>query len=531
MGFHCAHCNGGLVFDVESQQMHCEHCGSDFNPQDVIIRDSAIVTTTVTCQNCGAELEGTDESLVGFCPYCGGQSLVAQPGSGFNAEKIIPFQVSKDQCVEAYSEYTKHVPYLHKEFKDAAHIQNFTGIYMPFYQYDAHFDEPNIKGETSETQGEYTVVTKYRVDVELDGEYEHGTPFDASKYLDDEISARCLPFNVEQEVPFSPGYLAGFYADASTAPAELYYEDAQAQAEQDMISEIGDQVKASHGIPLTKKSSIQTTVTNHHPILFPLWFLTWRKGDRVAYAVVNGESGQVVSDLPLNIRAFALGSLAISALLFVVLELTMQMTPGMTAFLSFVAAALMAWGIHTSAKRVHQTQTHAHDKGWTNKEGLNEDPKKRRDRKQVKFKDLWPVLLGALLPIGLGVLSVGLRNARMGRSSVIDIDRAFDAHSSFIMKVAPVLTLAIALYVTIKVIQWHRDMKEWNAPVAIGILLVSVLVNAAIILVAPVDDIWYYAGDIVCIVGLIVSSVAMLRVYNLTTTRPLPKLHDRKEVS
>ncbi len=530
MGFHCANCNGNLVFDASSQLLRCEHCESTFDPQSTIIRDAAIVTTAITCQSCGAELEGTDESLVGFCPYCGGQSLVAQPGSGFNAEKIIPFQVSKDQCAEAYGAYVKRVPYLHKEFKDPDHIQKFTGIYMPFYQYDATFDEPSIIGATSETHGNDTTVTKYRIDVELDGTYRHGTPFDASKYLDDEISARCLPFNVEREVPFSPGYLAGYYADSSTTPAELYYEDAQAQAEQDMISEIGDLSRQRHGIPLTDKSHIPTTVAGHHPILFPLWFLTWRKDDRVAYAVVNGESGQVVSDLPINIRTFALGSVAISALLFVVLELTVHMTPGLTAFLSFVAATLMAWGIHTSAKRVYVTQTHAHDKGWTNKEGLNEDPKKRT-RKSVKFKSLWPFLLGFLLPIVLWLIANSARATRMGGAGPIDIDRTFDVHRSLLMKVAPLLTLALAVFVTIRVARWHKEMKEWNAPVAIGVLLLSVLVNAAIILVGPVDDIWYYLGDIVCIVGLIVSSVAMLRVYNLTTTRPLPKLFDRKEVA
>ena len=525
MAFHCMNCNGSMIFDVESQQLRCEHCGSTFDPQNAIVRDAAVVTTNITCRNCGAELEGTEDSLVGFCPYCGGQNLVSQPGSGFSAQKIIPFKVSRDQCTKAYIDYTSHIPYLHKDFKDPEHIKKFTGIYMPYYQYDATFGDSHIEGETAESHARYTEYTTYRVDVELEGDYLHGTPFDASKYLDDEISARCMPFAMEHEQEFSPAYLAGFYADSSTSDAELYYEDAKAQAEQDMISEIGDQVESSYNIPLKNKSRIETEICGYQSVLFPLWFLTWRKDDRVAYAVINGESGKVVSDLPINLKAFALGSVFISALLFALLELTVQPTPGITAFVSFIAAALMAWSIHKSAKRVYEVQTHAHDKGWSKKEGVNEKPIQRKGKMR---KDILITAIFVLPPMLWGAFTV-LRGRRSG--SVFDIDRVFDAHSSPVMKAAPAIVLLIALFVLIRVIIWHKELKDINAPVAIGGLMVSVLINAAIIFVAPADDIWYYVGALVCIAGLIASSVAMLRLYNLSTTRPLPKLFDREEVS
>jgi hypothetical protein len=98
------------------------------------------------------------------------------------------------------------------------------------------------------------------------------------------------------------------------------------------------------------------------------------------------------------------------------------------------------------------------------------------------------------------------------------------------MKAAPVVVLLIVMFVLVKVLMWHKEMREWNAPVAIGALTLAVLVNAVIIFVAPANDGWYYLGDAVCIAGLVASSVAMLRVYNLATTRPLPKLFDREEV-
>jgi DNA-directed RNA polymerase subunit RPC12/RpoP len=524
MAFHCMNCNGSMVFDVSTQQMRCEHCGSTCDPQDFDTRDEAVVMASITCQNCGAELEGTEDSMVGFCPYCGGQSLVSRPGTSRPVEQIIPFKISREACVDAYTQYTRHVPYLNKEFKDAEHIKKFTGIYMPYYQFDATFGDAHIEGETVTHGPNYTEYRTYGIDVQMEGEYRHGTPFDASKYLDDEIAARCMPFDVQDELPYRPAYLAGFYADTSTVDPELYYPDAQAQAEQDLIGEVGNQVMEHHRIPLKSTSRVETNVIGHHSALFPLWFLTWRKDDRVAYAVINGQTGQVVSDLPLNLRSFALGSVAISALLFVVLELFAQPTPGLTAFASLVAAALMAWGIHASAKRVHQTQTHARDKGWTNKEGVNDKPV--GEVKGIGSK------LGAILGVIPMFVFAALVFMRGKRSSDFDIniDTLFDSHSSPLMKAAPVVVLLIVMFVLVKVLMWHKEMREWNAPVAIGALTLAVLVNAVIIFVAPANDGWYYLGDAVCIAGLVASSVAMLRVYNLATTRPLPKLFDREEV-
>ena len=45
--------------------------------------------------------------------------------------------------------------------------------------------------------------------------------------------------------------------------------------------------------------------------LFPVWFLTWRKNDRVAFLVMNGETGKISADLPVDIRRFLLGSAAV----------------------------------------------------------------------------------------------------------------------------------------------------------------------------------------------------------------------------
>ena len=77
---------------------------------------------------------------------------------------------------------------------------------------------------------------------------------------------------------------------------------------------------------------------------------------------------------------------------------------------------------------------------------------------------------------------------------------------------------------------WQREIPEKQPMLAILLVLGAVLINAAVVFISPVSDLWYYLGDAVCILILVLASVVMMRVYNIGTMRPLPKLFDRKEV-
>ncbi len=531
MGFHCVNCGGSMVFDVSLQQMRCEHCESTMDPQAFDVRERGVAVdprytemARFTCQNCGAELESTDDSMVGFCPYCGGQSMVAAPGVECEVERIIPFKVSKEKCCELYGKYAKGVLYLPREFRDPSFLQRFTGIYTPYYEYDAQFErKASVQGEkTVKRTRRYDVVNTYAYDVDISGQYLRGAPNDGSRYLDDEISERALPFDTSKELPFNAAYLAGFYADASTTPAELYYDDAAAQAQENMLGAITEEVVGRDSISMTGTASISAKVTGHHSTLFPLWFLTWRKDDRVAYAVINGESGKVVSDLPLDLRFFGLGCVLVGLAIFALLELLVQPTPLVTSLISLLAAFLMVHGVRKGAERVYDTQVHTWDKGWNGGEGSSEKEqrKKRVSRhsgKRTKVSDVISIVffLGIVC-----ICSMGFFSSIFSDGGILDLAKY----------IVSAVTLCFTVVLLIRVLGWHRRVKLTHGIVAAVLLLLTVALNTAIVVISPVNDGWYYLGDAVCIAGLVAASVSMIHVYNLGTTRPLPKLFDREEV-
>ncbi len=533
MAFHCPNCNGSMVFDVASQQMSCQHCGSTCDPQNFVVREQGIDAGAAaeqagmarfTCQNCGAELEGTDDSLIGFCPYCGGQSMVRGTAGTSEVEYLIPFSVDKTRCMELYAGYTKKVRYLPKELRDANYIQKFTGIYMPFYHYDIDFGEASVTGTKKvEHHSRYDVINHYSIDAHVNARYDRGATFDASRYLDDEVSARTQPFELDNERAFNPAYLAGFYADVSTVKPDLYIEDAQEQAVDDVVESIAEREKETNGIAVSRATAeVEATTVGHHAALLPMWFLTWRKDDRVAYAVINGQTGKVVSDLPLDQRSFWLGSAIISVVIFVIFELLFQPTPMVTSLISLAAAFAMALGIRSSAKHEVNKHRHAFDKGWRSDDAAEEsESDKARKKKAKKRKESLAVIIVVAASVLISCLLVAAGFVLGGGGGML---------LSALRFVFPVLALLCAIVTTVNVLMWNKEAKNTHAVIAIVILLVTVLLNSAVVLISPINDGYYYLGDAICIVGLVAASVEMIRIYNRATTRPLPKLFDREEV-
>ena len=68
----------------------------------------------------------------------------------------------------------------------------------------------------------------------------------------------------------------------------------------------------------------------------PVWFLTYRKNDRVAYAVMNGSTGKITADLPVDSRKYLLGSIILAVPIFAVLAFLLTMTGQMVLTASSV---------------------------------------------------------------------------------------------------------------------------------------------------------------------------------------------------
>ncbi len=229
--YECSQCGAQLRFDIQTQLLHCDHCGADFNPETFQPKDAAEESkdaygvTVFRCRQCGAELVSTTNSAVGFCIYCGAQNMLESRLETRNRPaRIIPFHLTKDDCREVYRKKIRNALYAPRELRDTKELEKFRGIYVPYWVYDADFNQSvQIPASEQVQNGDYIVDSDYQVTVTIHGGC-HGIACDASSSFDDHVAEMIAPYSAKKMVPFNPAYLAGFYADTADVPAETYAE-------------------------------------------------------------------------------------------------------------------------------------------------------------------------------------------------------------------------------------------------------------------------------------------------------------------
>ena len=71
------------------------------------------------------------------------------------------------------------------------------------------------------------------------------------------------------------------------------------------------------------KAAIEKTHTqmeDANTAMFPVWFLSYRKKDRIAYAAINAQSGKMSADIPISFGKYLLGSALLAAIIWIILE-------------------------------------------------------------------------------------------------------------------------------------------------------------------------------------------------------------------
>ena len=369
----CPNCGGNLKFYIPLQRMYCKFCDSNFDPYEFDTKDKDGVesknyeTTIFTCPECGGEIESTDNETTGFCPFCGGSTIFYQRLSKeLKPDYVIPFTKTKEDCKEAYLKAAKKAFFLPKEYKDAKYIDGFRGIYMPYWSYDVSQNGPvSFKGEKTHRSGDYIIHDHYDISGDMDSEYD-GITFDASSSFSDDISEKLAPFDVKKEVPFTAGFLSGFYSDRADVGKGLYQSEARTFANDRTKAKLEKEPQLS-GLSLKiKQNDIKSDITKTGRVLFPVWFMSYRKNDRIAYATVNGQTGKVVADFPIDLRKFFAFAGVLAVLLCLLFNLVFTFKPSTSIVINGVLAlfALILYLMGTS--RIKSRENRTDDKGYQN---------------------------------------------------------------------------------------------------------------------------------------------------------------------
>ena len=348
---HCPTCDAGLRFEIETQQMACDHCGNRFEvvqtsdgEQHDAKGHKLLDLYVFVCPDCGAELAVNDENdAVGFCPYCGGTSMLFnRVRQDWVPDGVIPFKVTKEQCKQAYVEHVRKYPFVSRKYRDPDLIDSFRGIYMPYWQFEGKQETPFkvegvevVDGSSSDKRIRRVFEQWYKPDYTITG-----LSHDASSSFDDHISEHLAPYHDEQVESFHPGYLSGFYAEISDMDQGEYEHYAQERCQDFTASKLPD---GETGMTTSEKRAIETDITSLSNVMYPVWFMSYRRGNKISYAAVNGETGKVAADLPLSPLRIIGVSIVVALALFAAFSLIMGVLPSIKASGVLVLCALMSF--------------------------------------------------------------------------------------------------------------------------------------------------------------------------------------------
>jgi hypothetical protein len=284
-----------------------------------------------TCASCGAEVVAERTAMAGTCPYCRSPiALVDQMVGQMAPQLVIPFRYTKAQAVRALKKLYLGKRLLPKVFSQQNFVDEVKGLYVPFWIFDfdtdvvEHFSATKVRRLT--VGGKRHVTTSYYLVVRGGTANFRGVPVDGSIKMPDEIMESIEPFDLSQAVSFQPSYLAGFLAEVYDVDSE----QASTRATE-RLTGTGGKVfaKTVKGYTSVVLAGAEVKVRRASVVyaLLPVWMLTtiWR-GKRFTFAM-NGQTGRMIGDLPLDRRAywrwFAIFGLSSAAVAAVVTSLAM----------------------------------------------------------------------------------------------------------------------------------------------------------------------------------------------------------------
>ena len=342
--YKCPSCGGAIEFDSHSQKMKCPYCDTEFDLETLKKDDEQLSKeaeqkddisdwqtdpgkqwqegetdgmNVYTCKSCGGEIVSDENTGATSCPYCGNPVILTERFRGaLRPDMVIPFKLDKKAAKEAYYKHIKGRPLLPKVFRRENHIDEIKGIYVPFWLFDADVAADARYKATkvrtwSDSDYDYTETSYYSVDRSGNMSFV-SVPVDGSSRMPDDLMESIEPYRVAEAVEFQTAYLAGYLADKYDVDAQQSTDRARERMKESAQDVLRDTVKGYASV-IPENTNVRISGGDAKYALYPVWILntTWR-GKKYIFAM-NGQTGRMTGDLPVDNGAYTRWLLGLTA--------------------------------------------------------------------------------------------------------------------------------------------------------------------------------------------------------------------------
>jgi hypothetical protein len=327
----CKQCGAQLTYNATSHQMVCGYCGySEIIPvsrdaireyayNDALVQPQATgwgtETRTIQCDNCGAKTTFQAGQIAAACAFCGSSKVVEAQSSTnlIRPESLVPFQVDKNLAVQKFRQWISALWFRPNDLKKLAELAKISGIYLPFWTYDA-----NTQSWWEAEAGYYYYTTETYTEQDSDGntvvktrEVQHIRWEPASghyqAFFDDELIFASIgldlkmveglyPYDGQGLVAYESAFLAGWLAEEYKIDVKEGWQRAKKIITNKIYSACESQIPGDTHRNLSVQSAFSNIAYKH--ILLPLWIAAYMYGNKSYKFLVNGQSGKVSGEAP-----------------------------------------------------------------------------------------------------------------------------------------------------------------------------------------------------------------------------------------
>ncbi|MBR5420055.1 MAG: hypothetical protein IK115_02785 [Lachnospiraceae bacterium] len=324
----CPNCGGPLEFRGDVQKMVCVYCESEFDMSQFTANDvkheektdwsqsqgqtleaGAQGMAEWECNACGAVMVSDGQVGATECPYCGNPAIVQSTFEGMNLpDGIIPFTVTKQQAQDALKGYYSGKKLIPDSFISNNRVEKIQGVYVPFWLFDCEADgsvfykavkrgRSYTKKNGEETENWHEELD-YAVSRRATMRYEK-VPADGSKEMKDEYMDSIEPFDYSKIIAYNSAYFSGYLASKYDESAEEVKERVDKRIRNTTQEAIRDTVTGYDSVS-TESANIHMNNGKINYCMLPVWMLTTQwNGGQYTFAM-NGQTGKVTGDLPID---------------------------------------------------------------------------------------------------------------------------------------------------------------------------------------------------------------------------------------
>lgn len=368
ISFKCPNCDGELIFNPASGDYKCEYCNSHFSQaqldalqpaeekeqavgandgnsnadaQQTMNQDTATQQENAsaqqnethketeeeaviyTCPSCGAQIVTDATTAATFCYYCQNPVVLSGRLDGkFLPDKVIPFAIDKKEAGQKFLEYVGKKKFIPKAFFNKRQIDKLSGVYFPFWLYEAKMDG-NLTAEATKVRiwvsgdEEFTETKFYQV--ERAGEVEfRNLEVNALQKANKELVEGVLPYQFDKMQDFTMGYLSGFQAEKRDIEKEVLSDEVKRETEDYGKRILRESISGYNGVQV-KSSGFRALSEKWSYVLLPIWTITYKaRNGKVYYYSLNGQTGKVCGELPVDFGKLGLVSGIVAAVILAV---------------------------------------------------------------------------------------------------------------------------------------------------------------------------------------------------------------------